>query len=360
MTLIYTRSPYFISVNETGQTGAKVKLYIWNKGTTEPTTPTYIISKNIPSPTQTELNFNISNYVREFIDNIAPVPADFITLEENNAWCFVKVERYSIEGGGDKFVDETTYVSTNGYTKYLDGYNESIDDTIIPLTNDLQTLYYNRNGTIPYINLLFDNSTGSEELEIVWTSLNNVVIDSLGSSEVGIFNYTFTIANTSVDYDNGNNLIIKDISSPFFPKTVATYRVIPICEPKYTPVLCSFINGKGGWQFLTFFKAQTNNINVKGSTYKMMPLALDYNIAQPQTKSFNINGTQSVKLNTGWVDENYSDIITQLLLSETVLLDGKPVDVKSQSSTLKTSLKDKMINYEIDFDYAFGLINDVI
>jgi len=358
MTLIYTRSPYFISVNEAGQTGARIKLYIWNKGTTEPTTPTYIISKNIPSPTQTELNFNISNYVREYIDNIAPVPSDFITLEENNAWCFVKVEQYSIESGEDKFVSETTYVATNGYTKYLDGYNKNTDDTIIPLTNDLQTLYYNRNGTIPYINLLFDNSTGTESLDVRWLELNSsTVIDSIGSSEVGIFNYTFTIANTSIDYDNGNRLrIINDATTDI----IATYRVIPICEPKYTPVLCSFINAKGGWQFLTFFKAQTNNINVKGSTYKMMPSALDYNIAQPQTKSFNINGSQTIKLNTGWVDENYSDIITQLLLSETVLLDGKPVDVKSQSSTLKTSLQDKMINYEIEFEYAFGLINDVI
>ena len=359
MTLIYTRSPYFISVNETGQTGARIKLYIWNKGTTEPTTPTYIISKNIPSPTQTELNFNISNYVREFIDAIAPVVPEYIADEQNNTWCFVKVERYSIESGEDKFVDETTYVATNGYTKYLDGYNQSTTNNIIPLTNDLQTIYYNRNLIdIPYINLLFLNSAGTEALDIRWTPLNSgTIIDSIGIAEVGDFNYAIALANEGVDYDNGNMLLIRnDVTLDL----IANYKVIPICEPKYTPVFCSFINQLGGWQFLTFFKAQTNNINVKGSTYKMMPSALDYNIAQPQTKSFNINGTQSVKLNTGWVDENYSDIITQLLLSETVLLDGKPVDVKSQSSTLKTSLKDKMINYEIDFDYAFGLINDVI
>ena len=361
MTLIYTRSPYFISVNETGQTGARVKLYIWNKGTTEPTTPTYIISKNIPSPTQTELNFNISNYVREFIDNIAPVPADFITLEENNAWCFVKVEQYSIESGGDKFVSETTYIATNGYTKYLDGFNESTTDLIIPLTNDLQTIYYNRDGVIPYINTLFLNPDGYFTIEARWTYIDSGdIIDSFSTSELGNFNYAISVANTPVEYDNGNVLQIIDATNYEELRYLAIYKIIPIDECKYTPVLCSFINAMGGWQFLTFFKAQTNNINVKGSTYKMMPSALDYNIAQPQTKSFNINGTQSVKLNTGWVDENYSDIITQLLLSETVLLDGKPVDVKTQSSTLKTSLKDKMINYEIDFDYAFGLINDVI
>ena len=359
MNLIFTRSPYFISVNETGQTGAKVKLYIWNKGTTEPTTPTYILSKNIPSATQTNLSFNISNYVREFIDNIAPLIPEPIAVEENNAWCFVKVERFKTVSTTDTLLDTITYTSTNGYTKYLDGYNQSIESPIIPLTNDLQTIYYNRSSSdTPYINLLFSNPTGAEALDIRWIQLNsNAIIDSVGIGDVGNFNYAISVALEGVAYDNGNRLRIIDDATA---TTIATYRVIPLCEPKYTSVFCSFINALGGWQFLTFFKAQTNNINVKGSSYKMMPSALDYNIAQAQTKSFNINGGQTVKLNTGWVDENYSDIITQLLLSETILLDGKPVEIKTQSSSLKTSLQDKMINYEMEFEYGFNLINDVI
>jgi hypothetical protein len=69
---------------------------------------------------------------------------------------------------------------------------------------------------------------------------------------------------------------------------------------------------------------------------------------------------QKIKCNTGWVYENYSELIQDLLLSEVVLLDNKPVVVKSQNFDIKTSLKDKNINYEIDFEYSFGLINDVI
>jgi len=91
-----------------------------------------------------------------------------------------------------------------------------------------------------------------------------------------------------------------------------------------------------------------------------MPSAINYNTSKGQVKSFNINGTQTVKLNTGFVDENYSELITDLLLSETVLLDAKPVTVKTQGSDLKTSLKDKLINYEIEFEYAYNLINDVV
>ena len=69
---------------------------------------------------------------------------------------------------------------------------------------------------------------------------------------------------------------------------------------------------------------------------------------------------QTIKCNTGWVDENYSELIQDLLLSEVVLLDNKPVIVKSQSFDIKTSLKDKNINYEIEFEFNYGLINDVV
>ncbi len=88
--------------------------------------------------------------------------------------------------------------------------------------------------------------------------------------------------------------------------------------------------------------------------------SINYNASKGQSKSFNINGKQSVKLSSGFVPENYSDLIQDLLLSETVLLDGQPVEVKTQGTTLKTSLIDKNINYEIEFEYAFNLINNVI
>ena len=68
MIVISARSPYEIIINETGQTGSKVELFIWNKGTTEPTIPTYIMSENIASVTQTETNYNIAPFILEYID----------------------------------------------------------------------------------------------------------------------------------------------------------------------------------------------------------------------------------------------------------------------------------------------------
>ena len=45
MKKIFIRSPYFIEVDEVAQNSAKLELFFWNKGTTEPTTPNYTLSK---------------------------------------------------------------------------------------------------------------------------------------------------------------------------------------------------------------------------------------------------------------------------------------------------------------------------
>jgi hypothetical protein len=325
MNLIYVRSPYLIKVNETGQTGAKVKIYLWSDGGAEPATPNYTLSKDIPSTTQLELSFNISNYVREYINNLSPYPdRSAIVGEYSSMWCNVTIKKYKIVSGVDTLISSTSYIGVNGYTKYTDGLNAS--------------------------------TSGTKALKIRQVPKTGAAIDTIYTT-TSFYNLVVPVTSSLTRFEDESTLqIIDNITAV----KLYSFKVVPVCEPKYTPVVCSYINRKGGWQFLTFFKAQTNTISTKGSTYKMMPSQLDYSISQAQTKSFNINGQQSIKLNTGWVDENYSDLITDLLLSETILLDDKPVELKTSSTDLKTSLKDKMINYEIEFDYAFNLINDVV
>ena len=69
--IIYTRSPYFITVDETGQLGSRIELRIWNGTGSAPTNATYTFSKPIASATQIENIYNISPFVKEYIDNEA-------------------------------------------------------------------------------------------------------------------------------------------------------------------------------------------------------------------------------------------------------------------------------------------------
>ena len=52
------RSPYIIEIDESGQTGSKIELFLWNTGT-QPTDPQYTLSKLIPASNKPETYYNI-------------------------------------------------------------------------------------------------------------------------------------------------------------------------------------------------------------------------------------------------------------------------------------------------------------
>jgi hypothetical protein len=324
MKKIFIRSPYFIEIDEEDQTSAKVELFIWNKSEDKPSTPTYTLSKNIASSTQTAISWNVANYAKEFIKPVAPVVVSVPTEESDLTWCFMQVISYS----NDVEVNDETFVCLNGYTAYSSGYNQSNSNVVVPLVNPAIT-FQKSASVVPYVNVFYEIG----EYEIIGD-------DTLVIDEATMYKIPLT------DDLNGDDYF--------------EYNSIEVCEPKYTPITCTFINRYGGWQFLTFFKANMQSIETTSKEFNMLPSAVNYNVLKGQRKRFNQQGKQTIKCNTGWVTENYFELIQDLLLSDTVLLDNKPVVVKSQSSEYKTSLKDKNINYEIEFEYSFGLINDVI
>ena len=332
MKKIFIRSPYFIEVDEVAQTSAKIEVFLWNKGTTEPTTPNYTFTKQVPSPTQTKLSWNISNLAKGFIKPIAPVSVSVPTEEDVNTWCYMKVVRYS----DDVELDAETFVCLNGYTQYLDGYNQSTTDEVVPLVNtDIKNYVSNYNKS--YINVWLEID------DYYWTGDTDFIINV---TEDTLYKLPINYYTNALEYYLGDEIF--------------SIQNEQLCEPKYTPITCTFINGFGGWQYLTFFKANSQGIDVKSKDYNLLSSSIDYNPLQGQKQRFNFQGTQKIKCNTGWVDENYSNLIQDLLLSEVVLLNNEPAIVKSQSFDIKTHLKDKNINYEIEFEYNYGLINDVI
>jgi hypothetical protein len=111
---------------------------------------------------------------------------------------------------------------------------------------------------------------------------------------------------------------------------------------------------------MVFFKASQDSIDIKSTDYNLMQSNWAYNPKIGQSKTMNTNGQQTVKCNSGWVDENYDLLMRDLLLSETILLNGKPVTVKTKQLTYKTYLKDKNINYTIEFEYSNNLLNNIV
>lgn len=328
MKKIFVRSPYFIEVDEAEQVEVKVELYLYYKGDTIPTDPTHTITERVPSLTQNKISINVANYAKDFIKPIAPVDVSVPTEEDVNTWCYMQVISYS----DDVEVNDETFVCLNGFTQYSVGYNYSTTAEVVLLANENIELQV-ENFSTTYVNAFlevgsYDYETPEDTFDITLTEATMYKLPILG-----INNY---------------------IDTQFY------INASEICEPIYTPIICTFINRYGGWQYLTFFKANQQAIDVNYKDFNLMPSSVDYNVLQGQKQRFNFQGKQRIKCNTGWVNENYSELIQDLLLSEVVLLDNKPAIVRSQSFEIKTHLKDKNINYEIDFEFNYGLINDVI
>ena len=371
MKVVKVRSPFIIDIGAYGSThiGSKIILTIWNKGTTEPTSGLgyYELSKNNPSATQKETYYNVSNYVKEFIDNIKPTKVTGIltTYEDNNEWVNFRVKKSWYNGTIYTEISNVLYVGVNGFNNYSSGVNNIIDNYssgILSNGSIKKNILKTSSTAKGYINYIVDIPSGGK-VEVTYFNLAQTLsVTENITGLTGIYNLKILLTQypNNVNFADGCavGISLKDSSNVLLQ--YSGFDVISVEECKYTPVECTFINRYGGWEFLTFFKQQTNSISTKGTDYKLMPSAINYNTSKGQVKSFNINGTQTVKLNTGFVDENYSELITDLLLSETVLLDSKPVTVKTQGSELKTSLKDKLINYEMEFEYAYNLINDVV
>lgn len=132
-------------------------------------------------------------------------------------------------------------------------------------------------------------------------------------------------------------------------------------ECRYQPIDIAFQNKEGALQFMTFFKAKTESLsttNEEFETDRGQPL-----FGNHQYVTYNVQGRSKFKMNSGFVDESMNETFKQLLLSERVwsFKDGvyTPLKLGSKSIEYKTRIKDRLINYEIEFEYSFNEINNV-
>jgi hypothetical protein len=282
--------------------------------------------------------------------------------EDANMWRKVEVTTYWKVNLNDEWteLESQDFVAVNGYTNYKDGYNQSNSSDVVFLTNTDINIY--RADNEQYFNILVDyDYTLGFDLVYRYRNLSGTIIEDYKAINLfdeiqGVFMMKVPYRGDVAGQENGNSIQVRlDPSEPKQPRI----NFLNGDDCLYTPIKCTFINSYGGWQYLTFFKARTDSYEVKSKGFNLLADAVDYNPLRGQKKEFNFNLMQSVRLNTGWVDENTIELLVELMTSETILLDNEPATLKDKSLQKKTRLKDKMINYEMNFEYAFNLINDV-
>ncbi len=351
--IINARSPYIVSVNQAGQLGSMVKIYISNGAL--PTTPTGTVSKLIASPTNTLNTYNISPYIREYIKHNFVQPIYNIISQMNPLqWATVKIQRFRFNGTSYILIDSKTYYAVDGYGYYENGTNPALNDIL--LTKGIDYTY-----NYDLINPLSTNGAGMITLsnqEARHAKYTNLVTGSVYTEPLTVIRpFTNIYRVFPAYYAEGNKVEILD--STF--NTIKEYTFRPVLECRYQPVIIDFINRFGAWQREFFYKASFNNMSTKSDVYNILPSVYpNYAIDEGQRREFNNNGTKTIKVNTDYVNENYSNVIQEILLSERILVDFLPAQLKTRDVGKLKKVNTKLINYTLEFEYTFDIINSVI
>jgi hypothetical protein len=358
---IFARSPYIIEIDETGQTETKVELYIWNDGTSTPTSASYTLQKLIPSSNEPATWYDVSPYILEFITfdsyNSGAYPSTPVNIGNTprDQYANVTIKRYADTGSGMTLIDSTDYFGFAGYTFYADGSNYDYGDIHL----DSGTYYYYDDGQGALGNLEYERAVPSvrviEDALALTAYYTNLDTAATYSEAIATEPMQVPLIYKSY-YGDSVKLEIKDASL----NVLATYTSEPVTQCKHTPVKIDFVNKYGNFERFWCFGASFEYTDVEAKEHKRLQSSItSYNTAQGQMSEFNINGKSRIKVNTDWVEESFSETVKQLLLSEKILVNGYPAKLNTKSIEEYKHINTKMINYEMEFTYNHYIINNV-
>jgi len=385
---INVRSPYYVKASNASLASATLSLYIYTGTfTTDKGAAKYTITKNEIS-SNNYVVFEIAELVRDYLD------IDFDgEYDSQTVWVEADIEMFdAINGGGSSLgTTSTDYIAFDGYGYFEDAINPELSRTYlqsnntifrpsdqnvrVPVftedTDSVSFLYKgevkrvqsissstNTNGQIDYITVSGADNTDNYKERVLadgGTLEDNSLLDAfLDSVDIGLVDELY------INSDSGTEAV-KISTEP--------------CS-KYEPYKVTFINKFGALQDMYFSLKSTESLNTKGETYKSNVVdfgTLTYDTYKPQVSQYNKMGKESISLNTNYLSEEYNEVIKQLMMSEQVWLtrldnpapDSNNLETvlavipKTQRVTYKTSLNDRLVQYTVDFDYAFDKINTV-
>ena len=320
----------------------EVDLYIWEGVIgNQPSIPQYEINKT-RIDTHTNITLEIGELVRDYLE--VSFNDDYVS---ETRW--VKAVVYYYDESDNPYTysnpEAFTYIATDGYGYFEDGTNPELS----------------RHALISADNIYLPEGVAGK-LPIFAEGVGKVTIDSSDTeiTDNGNTNQKIQYINIPADsstiqvYDTDDTTLLKTIS------------VTGLCEPKHTPYKITFVNKYGAFQDLYFFKKTAKSTNVTDETFKRNTIANStstYQTYEGQRQRYNVNSRSSLSMNTGFIKEDMNQTIEELFFSENVWIryEGKtlPVLPASKSLQYKTVLNDKLINYTVDFEFAFDRINNV-
>jgi len=360
--------------------------------------------------------FDNSEYKGITTTDDTPHPLHLIDKYSRNKkaarWLNIEFKTQYTDANGDIQIDTTTptndnYQIFNGYLKYSDelsifnnnfgfdlgNFNLS-SGTDRFLTNAPATQYANiedygtlaflaPNDNVTQIKLIYKNSAGIQiGAESVarnfsngaYTNANTFIHSRLlyfGCFPANLMRNGSSIfaGLVSAGTIQGGSIVVQAFNTGAISKEYTININCPNLKGYESIRLC-WLNQWGAWDYYTFTQKSVRSISTKGSTYEQ--LAGTWNEAAYRVdsykggkKSFRVNATEKITMNSDFVSESENDMFEELINSpEVYILEGyqtdgsfsalnqyvKPVRLTTSSFTKKTVANDKLIQYTFEVE----------
>ncbi len=424
-----TRSPIYVTWSGTSVTSiesVQLEVYIWT-GTvgSRPASPHITINRTTGFGSNINHTTDISSLIADQLNTtIAKLFNNNILSEQNGRIAWVQID-YSTgyNSGSTDSGSSDIFQVIEGYSYFDEGTNFEYPSGILDALAEQNTYEYNVEMLPVYLNNYGDS------LGIVYSYRDRVVadggtIESLQCANIG-WNTLRILLDDGNKYDyemteaqlygtqaedriklipsgvaNLKNWLVGNGSSidlvgadwykiqllDTFENIIDERKFYPICEMKYEPVQLAYISKYGTWNYATFFKRSDETIDVTKDEFRTITGNVQngeytYGLHNPMYKKYNTNGKRRLTINSGFVSEEFKEVMEQMLLSEyvlvvtsdkrTVVKDGSTytysasngavaVNVATNSVTKKKSVNEKLIEYSLDLEYAFDELNSTL
>jgi len=377
---INTRSPYYVSTIINNTSYSTLDIYIWT-GQSNASTPIIYSLKKYALSGSIIISYEISELIRDYLD--VTFDGDY-----NGQSVWVKTIR-TVYNSSNAVIG--TFISTplsalDSYSYFDEGTSFSIalksllmsnremfvlaDNVFrIPIhTLNSPTVVFLKDGNVVSSQTITSSTLSAEQIKYVSIDGFSGNYDSFKSrvlEDNGTFEDSICLQEFLDEFEIGEVDTIRVSDS----NGTETIKVVTLDECKYEPKKVTFINRFGVLQDMFFFKKSVEKMTVKKESYKanIRNQYDQYSISSHVNREFNVVGSESISLSSGFLSEEYNEVFKQLMLSEKVWVTNVndtnvkvlPLNIKTSNITYKTSLNDRLVEYTIDFDNSFDTINNV-
>jgi hypothetical protein len=396
--IINTRSPFYIKVSDSSLATATLKLYIYEG--VKDTSPDAADLKYTITKSELEANnqvvFEISELIRDYID----VKYD----GEYDSYCVWVNAVITAENSSGSSISSPTvtpsdytnqFIAVDGYGYFEEGVNPEPSRSLlqsnsiiyrpndgnisIPIfaENTNSVAYYN-NGTLIRSEIISDNDNTNQKIQYISVSGENDDNENITAAtyEERVLEDGGTLESSRCLEQFLSYLDISEVDEIVVGYDTDAGSAAHIIKVRnfdcsiYDPIRVTFVNKYGALQDLWFDKKSMNSINVESNDYKASVMDFSstptYDTSAHQNRVLDLVGKESITMNTGYIDESFNEVFRQLMLSEqvwmTILTDTEevlPLRPRTQSLQFKTRTNDKLVNYTVEFDFAFDKINTI-